>query len=82
MTIAVEVSTKPMPATNATAGAKPEQDADAGQQRAADDHLQDAEPENLLPQAPEPLRLHLEPDDEQEHARRRVRRRGGSPRDR
>ena len=39
----------------------------AGQHRARDDHLERAEPEDLLPQAPEPLRLHLEPDDEEEH---------------
>ena len=67
MTIAVEVSTNPMPATNATARRKARHDADAGQHRARDDHLQRAEPEDLLPEAPEPLRLHLEPDDEEEH---------------
>ena len=43
------------------------QDADAGQQRAADHDLRDAEAEDLAPQAPQPRRLHLEPDDEQEH---------------
>ena len=46
---------------------KSEQDADAGQQRAADGDLRHAEPEDLPPQAPQPRRLHLEPDDEQEH---------------
>ena len=67
MTMAVEESTKPMAARNATIGGKPASDADAGQQRAAGRDLRDAEPENIPPQAPQPRRLHLEPDHEQEH---------------
>jgi hypothetical protein len=41
-------------------------DADARQQQRAEDDLQNAEPEDLRPQAPEPRRPHLEADDEQE----------------
>ncbi len=47
MTTAVEVSTKPAPATKATGGGKPAEHADAGQQGAADQHLRDAEAEDL-----------------------------------
>ena len=46
---------------------KSEQDADAGDQRAAGGDLRHAEPEDLPSQAPQPRRLHLESDDEQEH---------------
>ena len=65
--MAVDDSTKPMPATKRPPGRKPASTPDAGQQRAADHDLRDAEPEDLAPQAPQPRRLHLEPDDEQEH---------------
>ena len=37
------------------------------EQRAAYDHLRGAQPENLVPQAPQPRRLHFQADDEQEH---------------
>ena len=67
MTIAVEDSTKPMPATKATTGGKPASDAGDGRARAADENLRSAEPEDLAPQAPQPRRLHLQADDEQEH---------------
>jgi hypothetical protein len=68
MTMAVEVSTKPMPATKATAGGSPKSDADAGQQRAADEHLQPRpEPEDLRRRLHSRDGLHLQPDDEQEH---------------
>ena len=67
MTMAVEDSTKPIPATKATSGGPASQHAGAGQQRAADGDLRDAEPEDLPPQAPQPRRLHLQPDHEQEH---------------
>ena len=56
-----------MAARNATTGENPSEHADAGQQRAANDDLRDTEAENLAAQAPQPRRLHLEPDDEQEH---------------
>ena len=67
MTIAVEDSTKPMPATKATSGAIAGEHAGDGQQRAADEHLRGAQPEDLAPQAPQPRRLHFQADHEQEH---------------
>ena len=67
MTIAVEVSTKPAPATKETATGKPPTMPTHGQEQGADADLQRAEPENLAPQAPQPRRLHLEADDEEEH---------------
>ncbi len=48
-------------------GAQPSGNADEGQQRAAHGDLGSAQPENLPAQAPEPGRLHLQADDEQEH---------------
>ena len=67
MTIAVEVSTKPAPATKDTATGKPPSDADTGEKQRADADLHRAEPEDLAPQAPQPRWLHFEADDEQEH---------------
>ncbi len=43
-----------------------EGDADAGQQRAAGEHLRDAEPEDLAAHRPQLARPHLEADEEQE----------------
>ena len=55
-------------ATKATGGAKPASDADAREQRAADaPPAATPSPKISPPQAPQPRRLHLEPDDEQEH---------------
>ena len=67
MTIAVEVSTKPAPATNDDRHRKAADHADAASAARADADLQRAEPEDLAPQAPQPRRLHLQPDDEEEH---------------
>ena len=44
-----------------------DKDRDAGQRNAAHRDLRRAEPEDRPPQAPQPRRLHLQPDDEQEH---------------
>ena len=41
--------------------------ADARQQQRTDDHLRQAEPENLAPQSPQTRGLHFQPDDEKEH---------------
>ena len=66
MTIAVEVSTKPMPATKATAGESPSSTPTPVSSAPQMADLDDAEPEDLLAQAHSLARLHLEPDDEQE----------------
>ena len=67
MTIAVEVSTKPAPATKDDGHRKSPDYANAGQQQGAKPDLHCAEPEDLAPQAPQPRRLHFEADDEEEH---------------
>jgi hypothetical protein len=57
MTMAVEVSTKPAPATKATAGGSRAAIPTAVSSAGADADLQHAEPEDLLAQAPQPGRL-------------------------
>ena len=65
--MAVDDSTKPMAARNATTGGNPTSTPTPVSSAPQVDDLRDAEPEDLAPQAPQPRRLHLEPDDEQEH---------------
>ena len=48
-------------------GGKPARETDKRQQRPAGRDLGDAHAENIPPQAPQPRRLHLQPDHEQEH---------------
>ena len=67
MTIAVDVSTKPMPATKATSGAKPASTPAMVSSAPQTQHLRGAQPEDLAPQVPQPRRPHLQPDHEQEH---------------
>ena len=45
---------------------QPDKQSDAGQQRAADQHLGDAEAEDGMAERPQPRRLQFEPDDEEE----------------
>ncbi len=67
MTIAVEVSTKPAPATKEGGYRKAGQNADARQKQRAKGDLYDAEPENLAAKPPEARGPHLQSDDEEEH---------------
>ena len=67
MAKAVDDSASPKPtmvaAGQSSAGQQMRQ---PGKQHAGDQHLRSAEPENLAPQAPQPRRLDLEADDEQQ----------------
>ena len=56
-----------MAATNATGGLKPDGDRDRRDERDAGQHLGEAEAEDLAPQRPQPRRLQLEADDEEQH---------------
>ena len=68
MTIAVEERARPMARDEGDRRRQRRRaSAAADQQRAADHHLRDAEAEDVAAQRPQPRRLQLQPDDEQEH---------------
>ena len=64
--MAVEVSTKPVPATKLCAIGKPSDSPTQVSGRDRRPHLQQPEAEDLAAHRPQARRLHLQPDDEQE----------------
>ena len=66
-TMAVEDSASPAPSTVAAAQGAPNQCASRRQHRRRQHHLRGAQPEHRAPHHPEPLRPHLQADEEQQH---------------